>query len=64
MSEIDNQNKLALLYMIAVVVLLSTMPITFSFGGASNAPFLFVALVYLFGAISNVTYLFFAYREK
>ena len=64
MNEKVNQNKSALLYMIAVVVLLSTMPITFSFGGASNAPFLFVALVYLFGAISSVTYLLFAYREK
>ncbi len=64
MNEKDSQNKTALLYIIAAVVLYSALPITFSVGGASNAPFLFVAVMYLFYSISNITYLFFAYKKK
>ena len=64
MNEKVNQNKSALLYIIAAVVLFSALPITFSIGGASNAPFLFVAVVCLFASISNITYLFFKYPEK
>ena len=64
MNEKVNQNKSALLYMVVAVVLFSALPITFSVGGASNAPFLFVALMYLSTIITNITYLFFAYPKK
>ena len=64
MNEKVSQNKSALLYIIAAVVLFSALPIAFSVGGASNAPFLFVALMYLFYAIANIAYLFYKYSEK
>ena len=59
-----NQNKSALLYMVVAVVLFSALPITFSIGGASNAPFLFVALMELSAFISSVIYLFREYKKK
>ena len=64
MNEKVNQNKSALLYMVAAVVLFSALPITFSIGGASNAPFLFVALMELSAFISSVIYLFREYKKK
>ena len=63
-KDIQSQNKSALIYILAAVVLFSALPITFSLGGASNAPFLFVALMYLFYLINNITYLFVVYRKK
>ena len=60
----ENENKSALLYVIAAVVLFSTLPIAFSIGGASKAPFLFATVMYLFSFIANITYLFFKYPKK
>ena len=45
-------------------MLFSALPITFSIGGASNAPFLFVALMELSAFISSVIYLFREYKKK
>ena len=64
LKDSESQNKSALLYMIAAVVLYSTLQIAFSFGGASNAPFLFVALVYSGSLICNVVYLYWVYPKE
>ena len=56
-----SQNKVAIVYMLAAVVLFSTLSVSFAIGGASNAPFLFVALAYLLVAINNIVYLFWLY---
>ena len=59
-----SRNKSALGYMVGAVMLYSTLPIAFSLGGASQAPFLFIAMVYFCSFICNVIYLRRHYPEK
>ena len=65
-SEVNasDQNKAAVIYMLVAVVLFSTLSVSFGIGGASKAPFLFVALAYLLVAINNIVYLFWLYPLK
>ena len=51
-------------YILLAVVLYSTLPIAFILGGASNAPFLFVSVIWLSAGICNAIYLFARYPQK
>ena len=52
-----NQNKVAIVNMLLAVLLFSTLPIAFILGGASNAPFLFVAITLLCASLGGIGYL-------
>ena len=59
-----SNNKSALGYMLAAMMLFSMLSIAFVFGGASKAPFLFVGLTLLFSGISSTIYLLIRYTKK
>ena len=63
-KKMKSQDKSALGCVVVAVLLYSALPIVFSFGGASNAPFLFVAFIKLFSIFSSAVYLFYGYEEK
>ncbi len=53
----QNNNKLALGYMLVAVILLSTFPLTLAFSNASNAPFIFSGLVNFSSVITGLIFL-------
>ncbi len=63
-SKQQQNNKLALVFMLGAVVLYSAKPLSFSIGKSGNAPFLFVALLFFFATISSLCYLLWMHRTQ
>ena len=57
-EQMSENNRIALQCMLITVMLFSIMPVTFIFGSASKAPFLFIALMQLSAVVVQVIYLF------